>query len=107
MATAKKKTTVKKTTAKKPRATAAKTTTRKAPVKKMTSTSATRQKSTFLTMTPTIETIYWLILGVVVILLAIWVLTLTAKINDIYNQIDVQNASNAVVEPSHSMKHHK
>lgn len=102
MATAKKTTTKKATVKKKPAA-------RKAPVKKSTSVttrSSSAKGSTFLTMTPTIETVYWIVLGVVVILLAIWVLTLTAKINDIYNQIDVQNAENSVLTPSSDVKHH-
>lgn len=100
MATAKKKTTTtKKAPVKK------KPATRKAPVKKPTTVTQTRstrsaKKSTFLTMTPTAETVYWIVLGVVVILLAVWVLNLTAKINNIYDQIDVQNATNSVIEPS-------
>lgn len=109
MATAKKTTATKKPAVKKSRTTATKTTRRKAPVKKtaVTARRSPAKKSTFLTMTPTVETVYWIILGVVVILLAIWVLNLTAKINNIYDQIDVQNASNAVIEPNHSATKHQ
>lgn len=107
MATAKKKTATKKVNSSKTRP----TTTRKAPAKKKATTTTTvkstsartarakQPKSTFLTMTPTTETVYWGILGVVVILLAIWVLSLTAKIDNIYNQINVQNASDSFVVP--------
>lgn len=105
--TAKKKTTTTKKTTTRPKTAAAKTTKRKAPVKRTAAKTTVRsnaaarnrQKSTFLTMTPTVETAYWVILGAVVVLLAIWVLNLTAKINNIYDQIDVQNASNSVIQP--------
>ena len=43
----------------------------------------------FLTFRATHETFYWIVLGALVLALGIWVLTLTVKIQQIYDDIDV------------------
>jgi hypothetical protein len=42
------------------------------------------------------QTIYWLIIGVVVIALAAWVLSIQVQLNDMYDQIDASAASGYV-----------
>ena len=42
------------------------------------------------------QTVYWLIIGVAVIALAVWVLSLQVKLDDIYDQIDAQTANSAI-----------
>lgn len=42
------------------------------------------------------QTVYWLIIGAAVIGLAIWVLSLQVKLDDIYDQIDAQSANQVV-----------
>lgn len=113
MATTTKKTTrkapVKKaTTAKKPavkkapaKAVASKTTVRT--VKKaaprtakktttMMSFHATRQAEPFFTFRVTHQTIYWLILAFIVVGLAVWVLSISIRVQNIYDQIDATNS---------------
>lgn len=55
-------------------------------------TARSTHKQGFMTLQPTIQTFYWVILGALVIALAFWVLTLSVKIQRIYDQIDEQNA---------------
>lgn len=42
----------------------------------------------FLTFTPTLQTLYWAILGVVVIAFTVWMLKMQSDIQAIYDQID-------------------
>lgn len=107
MANAKKPTAKAKTTtstAKKPttKATAARKApaTKKAPVKKAAAKPAAKkavskaaQKPSFMTVQPTRETAYWLIFSLLILALGIWVLTLTIRINDIYDQIERNNSA--------------
>lgn len=79
---AKKAPAVKKTTAKRP------TTVRRA--------TPAAPRASFMTLTPTVETVYWAILGGLVIVLAIWVATLTIQVQNIYNQIEITNAQNGI-----------
>lgn len=79
---AKKAPAVKKTTAKRP------TTVRRA--------TPAAPRASFMTLTPTVETVYWAILGGLVIVLAIWVATLTIQVQNIYNQIEITNAQNSI-----------
>lgn len=73
----------------------AKTTKRttKKTVRKTTSRPARSAKpAEFLSFQPSMQTFYWLILGILVIALAFWVLTLSIKIQRVYDQIDQQSA---------------
>lgn len=92
------KTTAKKTT----KASAArKTKPVKAPVKRKTTKKKPEMKSfrvsprqePFMSMSPTRQTLYWLILGLVVIAFTVWILQLQSDIQDIYDSIDYAEAS--------------
>lgn len=76
--------------------TARKTTAAKTPVKRTATKPAAKKataKSDFMTMQPTRETAYWLIFSLLILALGIWVLTLTIRINDIYDQIERNNSA--------------
>jgi hypothetical protein len=54
----------------------------------------------FLTFKPTQQTAYWLILSVMVISLGAWVMYLDMKVQQIYDQIDLNTASlNTIQHP--------
>jgi hypothetical protein len=82
--------TTKATTARK------KTVTKKAPVRKSPvrrAASVSRQDRNFLDWRFTLESIVWVIIGIAVIATAIIVMNMSQQLNDIYDQIDAQNAS--------------
>lgn len=86
MATAKKTPATKKTVAKKPA-------TKKSPVKQakqaaLRSFRPAQSAEPFFTFKITRQTIYWLIISVIVIGLAAWVMQLNARVQAIYDQID-------------------
>ena len=82
MATAKKKPTTK--TTRKPKATT------QSPVK---SFRVAKPATPFFHFDFTIQTVYWIILGILFISLALWVASLNMKIQDLYDQIDETNQS--------------
>lgn len=93
MATKKKPTTTKAPAKKKP------TAARKAPAKKTTKRSLLRthiglkpEETEFMTFRITRQTLYWLVLGVVVIMFTLWLTRLQADIQDLYDQIDATTA---------------
>lgn len=56
--------------------------------------------SEFFTFRLTHQTLYWIILSTLVLALGAWVLYLNARVESIYDQIQVDNASaNAIVVP--------
>ena len=85
--TAPKKTTTKKTTAAK-KAPAAK----KAHVAEAQSFRVSKPTRPFMTFSFTRETIYWLILGVVVILFTLWIMKIQNDISYLYDQIETNAA---------------
>lgn len=89
-------TTAKKTAsvAKKPAASAKKTTARKTNSK----AAPVVHQTNFFTVRPTIETAYWLIFSMAILALGVWVLSLTIKINAIYDQIDMNEATVSSLE---------
>ena len=99
MATAKKAPAKKKTTAKKPvakKAPVKKSTAKQAPAKKTTSKKKSAEyatlklspeKTPFFTFKVTDQTIYWLVLSVVVFLLALWVLHLHLELLEVITSI--------------------
>lgn len=88
-------------------ATAKKKTTKKAAPSVKSSTKKTAaKKSTFFTLSPTIETFYWFILGAIVIALTIWVATLNMRIQNIYNQIEQNNAQDILLPNSTKNEKH-
>lgn len=123
MATTPKKTThkapAKKATTKKPTAvkrapakpTAHKTTVRTvkkaAPANRrsMRSFRASRASEPFFTFRVTHQTMYWLILAFIVVGLAVWVLSISIRVQNIYDQIDATNSRMMnTVEMSHAAK---
>ena len=113
--------TAKKTTAKTSSAKPKTTTTKKAPVKKAPAKKAVarktpvskKQKKTdyesfqlaneaedFMTVRLNMQTIYWLILGVISIAFAWYTMSLTMSINDLYDQIDqIRAQDDSIVIP--------
>ena len=59
-----------------------------------------RDTQPFFVVRVTRQTLYWLILCGVVLLLGIWVLTLSIRIQNIYDQIDA-NESLIITSPPH------
>lgn len=110
MATPKKKVATKstapKTTTRKA-ATTAKTAVRKAPAKSAAKTTPkksktvarsafqpTAEKVPFFTYRFTMQSVYWLVLSVLVLVLGAWVMYLDAKIQSIYDQVEINTALN-------------
>jgi len=65
--------------------------TKKAPVPEMRSFRAARVSEPFFTFRITHQTFYWLILAVLVVGLAAWVMSISIKVQHIYDQIDATN----------------
>jgi hypothetical protein len=92
MTTTKKKPVAKKTVVK------AKSTVTKAPAKKAPKVSEPRsfrqtaEPTPFLTFKPTIQSVYWLVLGIVVVALGAWVMYLNVQVQEIYDQIDMNTS---------------
>ncbi len=55
----------------------------------------------FFTFRITHQTLYWLVLAVIVLLLGVWVTSISIKVQDIYDQIDATNASAAATPERH------
>jgi|GEM_PF-1006905 len=90
------------TKAKKPAAARTTKSRKAAPRKKQVRTESfklSRNDRPFLSFNPTIQTVYWIILGVVVIAFTAWIMKLQADINTIYDQIDA-NDSFVIDEPA-------
>lgn len=60
------------------------------------------QKREFMSFTPTLETLYWLVLGVIIIIFTIWIMNLQANIQNIYDQININNADSSLNIPIHA-----
>ena len=67
--------------------------TKKAVAPEMRSFRATRPSEPFFTFRVTHQTFYWLILAVIVVGLAAWVMSISIKVQHIYDQIDATNQS--------------
>ena len=104
----KKTTTTKKTTKPASSAARAKTSTKKnTAVRKSTSKNRSAQmqsfrvaseRQKFMSFNLTIQTFYWVVLGVIVIMFTAWIMKLQADVNSIYDQIDL-NQSVVIEEP--------
>lgn len=100
----KKTTTTKKTPVKK-QTTARKSATKKATAKKtsvrsglLSSSIGLRpEESAFMTFRITRQTLYWLVLGVVVILFTTWLMKLQMDIQSLYDQIDTTTAETSAL----------
>jgi hypothetical protein len=101
MATKKKPTTTKAPAKKKP------TTARKAAVKRTPKSSKRSllrthiglqpEETEFMTFRITKQTLYWLVLGVVVIMFTLWLTRLQSDIQDLYDQIDATTVENTTL----------
>lgn len=97
MATAKKRsTTAKKAAPKRPAAkkAAAKpraTSVRVSKKKDLQSFKLSPQDRPFLTFSPSVQTLYWTVIGVLAIVFTTWIMTLQAQIYEIYDSIDAAN----------------
>lgn len=59
------------------------------------------EQTPFMTFSFTNQTVYWLILSVLVVALGVWVMYLNTKVQDIYDQIDANsNIVNTEILPS-------
>ena len=72
-----------------------------APKKAATKPADTAQ-SNFMTFTPTIQTFYWVIIGVMCISFTLWITKLQSDINAIYDSIDATNTSLMETTPTPS-----
>ena len=93
MATAKKKPTKK--------APAKKSTVKAAPAKRtaprVTSAAAvSRSDRSFMEARFTEQTLYWLVIGVAVVALAAWALSIQVQMNDMYDKLDIENSLTTV-----------
>lgn len=84
------------TTRKTPTKTRKKASTKKQPV--LRSFRSYHDDTPFLTLKFTRQSLYWLILSLVILTMGLWVLYLNIKIQDIYNRIDMNNAYMSDVE---------
>ena len=89
-----------------------KATTKRAPAKK----SAAKRQSAAIALTPesgdfmtfrlTRQTVYWLVLGTVVVLFSIWILRLQSEVQSIYDKIEATqaDAESTYVKPTDTKK---
>lgn len=103
VATKKRSTSTKKTVAKRPVAKKAASRPRATAVRvskkrQMQSFKLAPQDTPFMSMTPTVQTVYWTVIGVIAIVFTTWIMTLQAQIHAIYDSIDVNNANSSAVE---------
>ncbi len=104
VATKKRSASTKKTVAKRPVAKKAASRPRATAVRvskaaRMQSFKLAPQERPFMSMTPTVQTLYWTVIGIIAIVFTTWIMTLQAQIHSIYDSIDVNNANNSVVMP--------
>jgi len=58
----------------------------------------------FMSFQPTVQSLYWIILGIVVIAFTVWIMKLQSDIQAIYDNIDM-NSDTTLITPT--TKHHK
>ena len=57
-----------------------------------------RENEDFMALRVNRETVYWMVLGAVVILFAVWILQLQADIQKLYDEIDASSAAYSALE---------
>ena len=96
------KATVTKPAVKKPTTKARKTAVKKRPAKKQsllkTHVGLRQEETEFMTFRITRQTLYWIVLGAIVILFTWWLTQLQADIQNLYDQIDANTAEAATLE---------
>lgn len=94
--TATKKTPVKRAPAKKASTKPRTTSARVSKANTVKSFKVAPEKETFISLKPSVQTLYWLVIGVFAILFTLWLVSLQAQIYEIYDSIDRNNAVNTV-----------
>ena len=61
----------------------------------------TNSPQPFLSFQFTQQSVYWVILSILVLALGAWVMYLTLKVNQIYDDVDAANAQNGYMMPIH------
>ena len=56
-----------------------------------------REESAFMTFKITKQTVYWAVLGLVVIMFTVWLMRLQSDIQSLYDQIDSTNAETSLL----------
>lgn len=75
---------------------------KKQPAKKAATTSLKKSSSSsFISFQFTQQSVYWIILSVLVLALGAWVMYLTVKVNNIYDDMDAVTTQNSVITPMH------
>lgn len=65
----------------------------------------TKSDVPFMTMKPSIQTLYWVILGIVVVFFTVWILKLQADIQAVYDSIDANE--NLIIDDVQTKKKSK
>lgn len=115
MATKKTTTTKKATTSKKPATKATRVTKTTKPAAKRVTKAKTqpkparalglrRENEDFMTFRVNRETVYWLVLGAVVIVFTAWIMQLQSNIQELYDEIDANTASASVLDATIAAK---
>lgn len=58
------------------------------------------EETPFMTFRITQQSVYWLILSLLVLALGIWVITLSVKVQDLYDQIETSSSESATILPA-------
>lgn len=73
-----------------------KTVTKKAQTSKMRSFMPCNDPVKFMTTTPSVQAFYWIIIGVIVLILVSWTMYLTIQIQDLYDAIELSNVTSSI-----------
>lgn len=84
---------------------AKKTPAKRASKKELRSFKVGQTKQPFMSFRITDQTVYWAVIGILVIALGVWVTYLQVKINEIYDQVDANTYEIDLLPPT--VKHHK
>lgn len=58
----------------------------------------------FFSVRITDQTIYWAVLGIIVLALGLWVISINDRVQHLYDQIDTQNAESALLDEAYAKK---
>ena len=74
---------------------------------KMASFRLAKSNESFMQFSPSVQSLYWIVLGVVIILFAMWVMKLQADISNIYDRIDANDTNTYLIEQSNLHKQNR
>lgn len=78
---------------------ATKSNAKKAPKAPIRSFTVADDRPPFMTFRITQQTFYWVVIGALILALGIWVLTLTIKLQQVYDEIDTLQQQDTVLVP--------